>query len=468
MKRVSFYLICLLVLSGLISPAYAKAVIYVYGLNQAKIAHGPSNRTYYISLGAFSKRQHANQLLRAYRSAGRGRAVVSFKQGYYRVLLGPFHSAQAVRTFAYHSKPEPRYRAERSHAARSSLRPYREWDSLPVPAQAHVNWNKGFDVRPVKPVVRYQEPVVRSLPPPPPPPIKTVPKRVFTMPAFTMPAFMRPSFYFPKTNAVTHNAGPAQSLGHSKPKSTVTLSPASGQYDKKEPNGASFILKNLSPVATLSLGASSYSSQTNQTFYLQQDIQKTYEANNSTDTLGNIEFFLGTQQSLGSRLTGELGLVASGTTNAALSGFVWEDADPDFKNFTYQYKLNHAYLGAKAKLLAKTPYYIQPYLNGSLGVSWNQAYDYVETPLPFQEISAPPFTNNTTTAFSYTAGAGLQTHFNTQWSLGIEYEFADWGESHLGRAENQTLNTGLSLSHFYTNSLFCTLSYKPKDGLTTK
>lgn len=42
---------------------------------------------------------------------------------------------------------------------------------------------------------------------------------------------------------------------------------------------------------------------------------------------------------------------------------------------------------------------------------------------------------------------------------GIGYEFADWGRSQLNRAPGQTLNSGLSLSHLYTNGFLFNLTY---------
>ena len=69
------------------------------------------------------------------------------------------------------------------------------------------------------------------------------------------------------------------------------------------------------------------------------------------------------------------------------------------------------------------------------------------------------FASNTTTAFTYTLGAGVQRYLNPHWQAGIGYEFADWGRSQLNRALGQTLNSGLSLSHLYTNGFLLNLTY---------
>ena len=74
-------------------------------------------------------------------------------------------------------------------------------------------------------------------------------------------------------------------------------------------------------------------------------------------------------------------------------------------------------------------------------------------------VVMPDFASNTTTAFTYTVGAGIQRLLNQHWQAGIGYEFADWGRSQLNRASGQTLNNGLSLSHVYTNGFLFNLTY---------
>ncbi len=44
-------------------------------------------------------------------------------------------------------------------------------------------------------------------------------------------------------------------------------------------------------------------------------------------------------------------------------------------------------------------------------------------------------------------------------AAGVGYEFADWGKNQLGRAPGQTLNTGLSMSHYYINSILFNITY---------
>ena len=219
-------------------------------------------------------------------------------------------------------------------------------------------------------------------------------------------------------------------------------------------------LSRISPyVITLSAGPTWANGGETQTFYVSPSIQKTYTANKLTNTLFDGELFLSIERSLRSNLQGQLGLAVAATSNANLSGAIWDDADPRFNNFNYAYKIQHTHLAVKGKLLGEMGTVLKPYVSGSLGVGFNQAYHFNITPTIFAAIPAPNFTSNTTTAFTYTLGLGLQRALNAHWKVSAGYEFADWGKSQLGIAQGQTLGGGLSLNHLYTNGIQFSLSY---------
>ena len=100
-----------------------------------------------------------------------------------------------------------------------------------------------------------------------------------------------------------------------------------------------------------------------------------------------------------------------------------------------------------------------PWVGASLGVSFNRAYDFTNTPLIFEALPSSNYTNHTKTAFTYTLGAGAQRSISEHWQLGVGYEFADWGKSELGRAFGQSMNSGLALNHLYTNGVLFNLTY---------
>lgn len=216
-------------------------------------------------------------------------------------------------------------------------------------------------------------------------------------------------------------------------------------------------------VFTLSIGPAWSDAQATQTFLLQPDLKKTYTSTNGSSTLIDGEIFAGIQKTLHPKIDGQIGLAIAGASNSNLSGNVWEDGNPNFNNYVYKYNVNHGHVAIKGKLLGIFQERYQPYLSGSLGVGFNRSSNFSLTPKIEEEVPAPLFQANTTTAFTYTVGIGVQTAINDRWKAGIGYEFADWGQSHLGAAPGQTIGNGPSLSHLYTNELQFSLSYFPRD-----
>lgn len=92
-------------------------------------------------------------------------------------------------------------------------------------------------------------------------------------------------------------------------------------------------------VGALSAGPTWQSGGTRQTFYLTQDIEKTYTANQLTQALFDGEMVLGLQKTVSQTLQVRLGLAAAATGNATLSGAIWDDASPQFDNYTYRYTI---------------------------------------------------------------------------------------------------------------------------------
>lgn len=217
--------------------------------------------------------------------------------------------------------------------------------------------------------------------------------------------------------------------------------------------------QDLRWVATLSAGPVWGDEGKTQTFYLTPEIQKTYTANNSSQAMFNGEIFAGLQKSFSQTIQAQLGIALAATSNAKFSGNIWDDADPRFNNFTYKYKLQHRYVGVKGKLLANAGYWVTPWISASGGIGFNKAHSFQDSPTIPEAITNPDFTNNSKNTFSYTLGAGVQKALDSNWQLGIGYEFADWGKSNLGRAAGQTVNTGISLNNFYTNGVLVNITY---------
>jgi len=196
-----------------------------------------------------------------------------------------------------------------------------------------------------------------------------------------------------------------------------------------------------------------------QTFYLAPEIEKTYTARKSSSALASGELFIGLQKNLFSQWLAQLGLAAATTGNAKLQGIIWDDADPQFANYSYRYKVRHSRLAVKGKLLKDCGYWLMPWVSASLGGGFNRAHDFTNTPLIFEALPNPNFSNHTKTTFTYTLGAGVQKSISKHWQIGVGYEFADWGKSKLDRAAGQTMNSGLALNHLTTNGVLFNLTY---------
>jgi opacity protein-like surface antigen len=196
-----------------------------------------------------------------------------------------------------------------------------------------------------------------------------------------------------------------------------------------------------------------------QTFYLAPEIEKTYSARKESNVFASGELFIGIEKKLSQSWVSDIGIAAATTGNARLQGVIWDDADPQFNNYSYQYKIRNTRLAVKGKLLLDKGFWLMPWVSASAGVGFNRAHEFTNTPLIFEAIPNANFTDHTKTAFTYTVGAGFQKKLNDHWQAGIGYEFADWGKNNLSRAAGQTLNSGLHLNHLYTNGLLFNLTY---------
>lgn len=213
------------------------------------------------------------------------------------------------------------------------------------------------------------------------------------------------------------------------------------------------------PVATLSAGPAWSAPGATQTIYLQPELPESFNANTTTEIFADGEIFLGLQHLLTSHLQSQIGLTLAGTTAIPLNGDIWQDADPNFNNLTYDYKISHTHVAAKGKLLTTVYPWVQPYVSASLGIGFNHAYNYTSASKLFEVLPEPGFAAHTTTAFTYTLGLGLQRELSRHWFIGIGYEFANWGKTTLSAATGQLSNNGLNLNHVYTHELQFSLSF---------
>ena len=278
----------------------------------------------------------------------------------------------------------------------------------------------------------------------------------------------------PISSPTTLSAAPAQDVGVVEMDKQLPLDIIKSPSDQ---NGAS-VYKNsglmrskwhdLSPpvqpprwafVSTLSSAAVWARAGQSQTFYLTPQIEKTYAATKSAHILSVGEIFMGLQRNRKNQPLGQIGLAVGMSNKAKLAGHIWDDADPQFDNYRYNYNINHSYALLKGKLMLDRDYWVLPWISAGFGVALNRSYGFNNTPTIVEALVNNNFTSKTKTTFTYTLGAGVQKAINLNWQLGLGYEFTDWGKSNLDRAQNQTLSSGLKLSHLQTNGLLFCLTY---------
>ena len=218
-------------------------------------------------------------------------------------------------------------------------------------------------------------------------------------------------------------------------------------------------------VGSFSIGSVWTMPGSQQTIFLTPEIEKAYTVYQprhtltDSNTLADGELFLGIKKDLPYNLFTHIGIAGALTSQASLSGEIEDDADPQFNNYVYGYHVQHGHVALKAKVFKDLNYSVLPWISGSVGVGFNRANGFHNSPVIIEAVAQNNFTNHTQTSFTYTVGAGIQKVLTQNWQAGIGYEFADWGQSHLNRAQGQTMGAGLSQNHLYTNGLMFNLTY---------
>ncbi len=189
-----------------------------------------------------------------------------------------------------------------------------------------------------------------------------------------------------------------------------------------------------------------------------------YNAHKDTDTIATGEAFMGLQRNF-SALALRLGIAIAGSTPATLTGSFSVDGQPVTD---YSYKVSHVYVAGKAMLIACPNYWINPYLSSSIGVGFNSSKDFSTTNQLYVGVANGAnvvlvpfdFDSNTTGSLSYTVGTGVNVKLNSNWEVGVGYEFADWGKSQLSTTPVVSNVFAMpKLNNLYTHELQFSLSF---------
>lgn len=210
-------------------------------------------------------------------------------------------------------------------------------------------------------------------------------------------------------------------------------------------------------VLTLSGGVGWANPGENQTLYLAQGIYNRYIYESSSRTMGVGDLYFALQKPGYYGLWGQWGISIGGSSEARPQGVVNYNDLTDLASFVY--RVNHAYIDLRGKLLSDPNWVVQPYLTAAIGVAYNHTYGFNTYPTVNNTISSPWFNTYTSLSFTYIAGAGLQKTINKNWQVGIGYEFSDWGKSGLGLSLEPWNLDGPHLEHIYQNAVLFSVSY---------
>lgn len=133
---------------------------------------------------------------------------------------------------------------------------------------------------------------------------------------------------------------------------------------------------------------------------------------------------------------------------------------PEFLNYSYDWKLSTLALTADTKLNLFNFSKFSPYVNGGLGVSFNEARSFDETALPgITPRVSPAYANHTLTQFTYHVGAGLDFLFMPNWLFSAGYEFESFGDFSSGKGQYTWAGESLRLDSYQTNALLFGVTY---------
>jgi opacity protein-like surface antigen len=195
------------------------------------------------------------------------------------------------------------------------------------------------------------------------------------------------------------------------------------------------------------------STNVKQTIFLTPDIVK------STQAFGTGELFVGLYQPINSMFEWQLGLALATNGNVRITGYIWDDGDARFSNYSYTYLVRSTHVDVKGKLLVDIGMKLIPWVSANLGVAFNQAHEFNSTPSIYQAIPTPNFSSDTKISATYTFGVGAQLPISENWQIGAGYEFSNWGKSQLGKATGQSTGNGPVLNQLYSSSVLLNLSY---------
>lgn len=216
------------------------------------------------------------------------------------------------------------------------------------------------------------------------------------------------------------------------------------------------------PVLTVSSGLAASRIGRSQLLSMADDFTEyQYAANHDNSNIMLWGVFLGTEIPVQQQWILQLGVGVYLPNVFRGEGVLIQGVDEQSSDkFPYSYKVkNHQFL-SEGKLLGNVKEKYHPYVSAGLGVAVNRAYDYSAYVPPFLTFT-PQFTNQSTTSFAYSIGAGMDVDIKKNWRLGAGYRFTGVGEANLGYGYLDVIPFPgtLTQSNLYIQEILVQLTY---------
>lgn len=153
----------------------------------------------------------------------------------------------------------------------------------------------------------------------------------------------------------------------------------------------------------------------------------------------------------------QLGVGFYNSSNYTSRGHIWDDDNPNFEDFSYQYNFSSTRLMFEPRIMFRTDSLLSPFVSGGIGWARNRASNYQEIVLNDNELPERLFASDHKENFAWELGAGIAYKITENLSMNFAYKFVNLGEGHLGGFVDQTTTDRIKTGTVKTNDF--TLSW---------
>jgi opacity protein-like surface antigen len=212
-------------------------------------------------------------------------------------------------------------------------------------------------------------------------------------------------------------------------------------------------------IVSLNASADLQRDRHSRTIDLTDSVTKSYRTDSNSFYAAG-EAFIGVESRLTENLNNQFGVAFQTTTDTEVRGRIWDDANIEFENHKFKYKVNHQHIAAKTKFLIQSSKTWKSWISLSAGIGRNRAHGFSNKPLIEEATVNPNFGDNTTTnAFTYRVGFGFEQVLSKNMSYSVGYEFADWGRFKLGKNSYQNTDKTIAQNNLYSHGLAVGLNF---------